>query len=171
MGKLDNKYYYLLLLLQVLCLNSVNAQNDKKFFITRDTLLIENPVIVSFKGKDGRFVMSENYLRDIKHFNIKKLLREGKAYIHNHDFFRFLNLEELSDKLNYNDCSYTSVSEFANGITTRKYEKSVNKFLICFIRIDFYSDKVIGSNNHKTFFSKKENLDYYKIVFPICDKR
>lgn len=164
MGKL-NKY---IILISLMFFNNIHAQEDKKFFITKDTLVIENPVIISFKDTDGMFLTNENYIRNKKNIDIKKMLNEGKAYIYNNEFYRFLSLKELELKPIYNDCSFVSKDESAKNIIVRKLDNTVNRFLLCFIRLDLYNKKVLTLNHKKTNFSKKRNLDFYKIVFPIC---
>lgn len=160
-----SKYF---ILLSFLTLGSAKAQNDKKFFITKDTLFIENPVIISFKNSDGMFLINKNYLQQNQKINIKKMIEEGKAFIFSDDFYRFLNLKELQVNQTYKECNFSENYNFSEKITIRKFNNSVTKFIICFIRIDFYNRKVITQNQKKTFFTKKKELDYYQIVFPIC---
>ncbi|WDO14508.1 hypothetical protein MH928_07365 [Flavobacterium sp. WW92] len=160
-----NKY---ILLLGLLLFNNVNAQENKNFFITRDTIVLDSPVIISFKNTDGMFLINENYIRNKKNLDIQKMIDEGRAYVYSDEFYRFLSLKELEMKPIYNDCPFISNEEYSENIIIRKLNASVNSFLLCFVRLDFYNEKNLSPNHKKTNFSKKRNLDFYKIVFPIC---
>jgi hypothetical protein len=162
-----NKYYFIIL--NILIFNIATAQNDKKFFITKDTLLVENPVILSFKNFDGMFLTNENYLKHNKKINIKKMIDAGDAFIFSDDFYRFLSLKELQMNQTYKECVFLNKYNLSDKITIRKLDVSFIKFIVCFIRIDFYNKKIITQNNKKTYFPKKNDLDFYKIVFPICN--
>lgn len=160
-----SKYF---IMLSILTLGSAKAQDDKKFFITKDTMFIENPVIISFKNSDGMFLINENYFQQPQKINLNKMIEEGKAFIFSDDFYRFLDLKELRVNQTYKECTFSENYNFSDKITVRKLNNSVTKFMICFIRIDFYNRKVITQNNKKTYFTKKKELDYCKIIFPIC---
>lgn len=164
MGQL-NKY---IILICLIFFNSVKAQDNKRFFITKDTLVLEKPVIISFKNTDGMFLINENHIRNKKNVDIKKMIEEGKAFIFSDEFYRFLNLKELELKPIYNDCPFVSNEEYSKNIIIRRLDKTVNSFLLCFVRLDFYNEKNLSPNHKKTNFSKKRNLNFYKIVFPIC---
>lgn len=81
-----NKY---ILLLSLILFNKANAQKDKSFFITTDTIVLENPVIISFENTDGMFLINENYIRNKKNIDIQKMISEGRAYLFSNEFYRF----------------------------------------------------------------------------------
>ena len=161
-----NKYYYILAL--NLCLCVAYAQETKHFFITKDTLVLENPVVISFKNIDGLFVIDSTTLKSDKKINIIKLLEEDKAFIYSDNFYRFLTAQQMADNKGYLDCDYSDNYEISHNITVRRLKNTIKEFILCFVRIDFYNEKIITADNQRSSFSKKQIGQYYKIVFPIC---
>jgi hypothetical protein len=160
-----NKYCIIFLLF----FTWAKAQTIKSFFITKDTLTIENPIVVSIKNIDGMFLTDEKYIKDRKKIDIKKMLDKGTAYIFNDEFYRFLSKEELQNKIIYNECSYITQKENYKKFSIKKLDENVKHFLLCFVKIDFYNEKIITFDNGKTLFHKKHSDVFYIIAFPICD--
>ena len=65
-----------------LCLVSskLYSQETNNFYLTKDTIKISNPIIISVKGKAGKIITSTQEYN--KTTNIEKLLNDNKAFLY-----------------------------------------------------------------------------------------
>jgi len=147
----------------------VHAQIDKHFFLTKDTINIENPVIISEVNRDGLFVVDNKHLKVGERVNLKKMLNEGKAFVFSTEIYIFLSLKELHNKKNkYNECNYIEIYNFDEKIIIRKLPYNIKKFIVGFVETKFYNRLVITVDKGKTIFNDKRDFQYKIILFPIC---
>lgn len=157
-------------LIIVICfsfLYKANAQEERKFYITKDTITLENTSVISLNTQDGMFLVNEV---DIKNgINLKKLFRSGKLYLFSDDIYRYFSVKDFEKAPKYNDCTFQERFSYDKNITVRKLNPSVQKFVIGLVRIDYYNEKTITVDKGNTFFDEKNKYYFYKIAFPICE--
>jgi len=144
-----------------------NAQEGKNFYLTRDTIVVDEPVVLSLKKYDGMFLVSNN---DIKQeINIEKLILENKIYIFNTDLYRFFEKKDFEKLIKYKECFFEEISELNKEITIRKLGSKTTKFVLGFVNVDYYNQRVTTVDKGKTYFKNKKKTYFYPIVFPICE--
>ena len=158
-----------LLILLILSIYSCGYSQStiNNFYITNKTIEIESPILVSSKGLRGKFIVSK---RDYeKTPNIKKLLKEHKAYLYfddsmgikyfTDDWFK-LGIKKVEclccDKTDYIDVKNTHIINLL----------SLKLFYIGFTKGSFYNNSVIDASNTKTYLKNSEA--YFPILFPKC---
>jgi hypothetical protein len=147
--------------------NKANAQFEKNFYITSDTIVVNDPVIISSKKHDGMFLVSH---KDIKQgVSIEKLILENKVYIFNNDLYRFFNRDDFNKSIKYVDCSFIEIYEYNKEFIIRKLNFNITKFIVGVIKIDYYNEQIITIDKGKSHFKVKDQNYFYPIVFPICE--
>ncbi len=163
MGQLNK----LVIVICLICLSRANAQDERKFYITKDTLILKDVSILSLNNVDGMFVVNDVDIK--KEINIKKLLEDGKLYLFSDDIYRYFNEKDFEKGVKYNSCTIQKRFNYNKNITIRKLNQSVKKFIIGLVRLDYYNEKTITIDKGKTLFDKRNKYYFYKIVFPICE--
>lgn len=147
--------------------HKANAQEEKKFYITKDTITLEDVSIISLNSQDGMFLVKGVDIK--KGIDLKKLLKDGKIYLFSDDVYRYFSLKDFEKAPKFNNCDIQERFSYDNNITVRKLNPSVKKFIIGLIRIDYYNEKIITVDKGKTFFDEKNKYYFYKIAFPLCE--
>jgi hypothetical protein len=144
-----------------------NAQDEKKFYITKDTIILEDVNIISLNNQDGMFLVKGVDIK--KGIDLKKLLKDGKVYLFSDDIYRYFSLKDFEKAPKYNNCVIQERFSYNKNITVRKLNPSVKKFIIGLVRVDYYNEKTITVDKGRTFFDEKNKYYFYKIAFPICE--
>ena len=65
-----------------LCLVSIKLypQETNGFYLTKDTIKIQDPIIISVKGKAGKIITSSQEYNKVS--NIEQLLNDNKAFLY-----------------------------------------------------------------------------------------
>lgn len=164
MGKYNQLSKYIFVIIFFILSNNMFSQTLNDSYITQDTIVINNPIIVMIKGYDGKFILSEDLFESTR--NIQKALKNHKVFLYNDDGIGFISSKDR--KKNYvsiGECSYIKKEE-KKGIIILKLPAEINKFYLGFVKSNFYNKKNISSNNQKTYL--KAGNDFKPILYPIC---
>jgi len=148
--------------------SEANAQDEKKFYITKDTIILEDASIISLNSQDGMFLVNSADIK--KKIDLIKLMKDGQIYLFSDDIYRYFSLKDFELGSKYNSCVIQERFDYRKNITIRKLNPSIKKFIIGLVRIDNYNEKIITIDKGKTFFDKKNKHYFYKIAFPICEQ-
>lgn len=156
---------YLLIILFLILSNKIFSQsiiNDS--YITQDTIVIKKPIIVIVKGYDGKFILSEESLKETENF--QKGINNQKIFLYNDDGIGFISsIDRKKNNVSIGECGYIRREEKGNLIIL-KLPLDINKFYLGFVKLSFYNKRVISSNNKKAYLKDENN--FKPILYPIC---
>ena len=78
--KISQKINTITLFLCLIVGNKLYSQEADGFYLTKDTIKISDPIIISVKGKAGKIITSAQEYN--KTTNIEKLLNDNKAFLY-----------------------------------------------------------------------------------------
>ncbi|SFT59253.1 hypothetical protein SAMN05421857_1917 [Chryseobacterium formosense] len=145
------------------------SQNTKGFYLTTEILSIENPLLISVKGFRGQFIVSEKNFKESN--NLKKLLREEKAFLYFDDsmgikYFTNVWTEANIKKIECDCCIKTDYIDI-NNIHVIKLSKYLKSFYLGFTKTHFYNESIVDAENSKTYL--RNDTTYRMILFPKCE--
>jgi hypothetical protein len=159
----------ILIVLLVCVASLLFSQSNKSFYITTEILSIEDPLLISAKGFRGQFVVSEKKFKESK--NIRKLLREEKAFLYFDDsmgikYFTNVWTEANIKKIECDCCKKTDYIDIDN-IHVIKLSKYLKSFYLGFTKTNFYNESIADAENSKTYL--RNDTKYRMILFPKCE--
>ena len=120
--KISQKINTIALFLCLIVSNKLYSQEANGFYLTKDTIKISDPIIISVKGKAGKIITSsQEYNRSS---NIEKLLNDNKAFLYFDDSMGlgfYINDIWMKNNFKISECDCCN----KKTVTTDK-----NKFLI-----------------------------------------
>ena len=78
--KKSQKINTIALFLCLIVSNKLYSQEANGFYLTKDTIKISDPIIISVKGKAGKIITSSQEYNKVS--NIEKLLNDNKAFLY-----------------------------------------------------------------------------------------
>jgi len=163
-AQINKKIKYLIILFSIFG-NKVLSQTIRNSYITQDTISIKKPIIISVKGYDGKFVLSEDDIAEIT--NIKNALKKQKMFLYNDDGFGFITTKDRKkNNISIGECQYLS-NEEKGKLIIWKLPFENNKFYLGFVKLSYYNKKIITTNNQKVYLKNSE--EFKPILFPICN--
>ena len=78
--KISQKINTITLFLCLIVSNKLYSQETNGFYLTKDTIKISDPIIISVKGKAGKIITSSQEYNKVS--NIEKLLNNNKAFLY-----------------------------------------------------------------------------------------
>lgn len=146
------------------------SQQPKDFYLTTDQIVLQTPVLVSFKGKKGSFIVNNNDFKKSK--NINKLLKEGKAFLYFDDSMGIKYFTDAWIKIGTKDieceCCIKKKYTDINKIRIIQLPESLKTFYVGFTKTEIYNRNIINTENSNTFLKNDES--YRIILFPKCEK-
>lgn len=153
-----------------LCLVSIKlySQEANGFYLTKDTIKISDPIIISVKGKAGKIITSSQEYNKVS--NIEKLLNDNKAFLYFDDGMGLgFYINDIWKKNNFKisecDCCDKKNTIVKGNKTLTKL--SLTRFYLGFTKVSFYNRKTVTIDKKKFLIKNKEN--FYPILFPLCD--
>lgn len=147
----------------VICSCFFYAQESKPFYSVKESININNPVIVGIKGYYNLFITDKsNITADL---NINKLLEQGKLFLYNEDTtFSDIVTENKQQLGNCNDMS--KIYTIKNKYVIFNLPKGITRFSLGFTSFKEYDKRM--QNPHEKAYMKITG-QYYPIIFPICE--
>ena len=78
--KISQKINTIALFLCLIVSSKLYSQEANGFYLTKDTIKISDPIIISVKGKAGKIITSSQEYNKVS--NIEKLLNDNKAFLY-----------------------------------------------------------------------------------------
>ena len=166
--KISQKINTITLFLCLIVSNKLYSQEANSFYLTKDTIKISDPIIISVKGKAGKIITgSQEYNRSS---NIEKLLNDNKAFLYFDDSMGLgFYINDIWEKNNFKisecDCCDRKTTIVKGNITLTKM--ALTRFYLGFTKVSFYNKKTVTIDKNKFLIRNKEN--FYPILFPLCN--
>lgn len=152
-----------ILILFILLFTNLKSQ-DRRIYITNDTIIFENPIVVSNNQNEGFFILEEENLK--KDYDKMVLSPNTYIYIYNiYDYIEEINMEMLNN--DFYTCEFSSL-DFSKNIAIRKLNNNVKNFRVGYIELNYYIEKSISTNEKKTYFKKTKDKVYLKFIIANC---
>ena len=154
-----------------LCLivgDKLYSQEANSFYLTKDTIKIPDPIIISIKGKAGKIITSSQEYN--KTTNIEKLLNDNKAFLYFDDSMGLgFYINDVWEKNNFkiSECVCCDKKNTIVKGNTTLTKLSLTRFYLGFTKVSFYNKKTVTIDKKKFLIKNKEN--FYPILFPLCD--
>ena len=119
--KISQKINTITLFLCLIVSNKLYSQEANSFYLTKDTIKISDPIIISVKGKAGKIITSsQEYNRSS---NIEKLLNDNKAFLYFDDSMGLgFYINDIWEKNNFKISEVNSITSLSS---IRKGAKSL----------------------------------------------
>lgn len=166
--KISQKIINTIALFLCLVSSKLYSQEANGFYLTKDTIKIPDPIIISVKGKAGKIITStEEYTKTT---NIEKLLNDNKAFLYFDDSMGLgFYINDIWEKNNFKisecDCCDKKNTMVKGNTTLTKLP--LTRFYLGFTKVSFYNKKTVTIDKKKFLIKNKEN--FYPILFPLCD--
>jgi hypothetical protein len=165
--KISQKINTITLFLCLIVSNKLYSQETNGFYLTKDTIKISDPIIISVKGKAGKIITSsQEYNRSS---NIEKLLNDNKAFLYFDDSMGLgFYINDIWEKNNFkiSECDCCEKNTIVKGNTTLT-KLPLTRFYLGFTKVSFYNKKTVTIDKNKFLIRNKEN--FYPILFPLCN--
>lgn len=151
------------ILLFILACTGLKSQN-RKIYLTNDSIHFEKPIIISDIKKEGFFILEE---KDVNN-NYEKMILSENTYIYIYNIFDYIdeiNMDEIN--INYHTCEFSSL-KYSKNIGIRKLDDNVKNFRIGYIELNYYIDNSLSTNEKKSNYKKVSNKIYYKFIIANC---
>jgi len=144
-------------------------QEINDFYLTKDTIKISNPVLISIKGNANKIIVS--YEEYNKNTDIESLLNENKAFLYFDDSMGLgFYINDIWKKNNFKilECECCDKTNFINkgNVKIIRFPLSIMNFHLGFTKFSFYNKNVVTADLKKVLI--KNNQKFYPILFPIC---
>ena len=147
------------------CDHDYIGEKKYKLFYIVDTITINNPVIVY--GKDNFYVTQKEVLLSQKKIDKYFYLRPD-VFIFSFDYNSSIDGYDYKIHKKLKHCKTSDLEEFKN-IYYRNFESNSLSFILGLINVNHFNIIFNAMDSKKYIDSKKQKIEYYKILFPLCE--
>lgn len=144
------------------------GENNYKSFYVVDSIIIDNPIIISSHIFGGRFVISKSILKEFQ--NNRKFLLRPDVFLLGDDLYMDLTKDNYK-KYSYPDYGNCKLKKSETEIKDVEVYEYINKpayFILGLINVNYYNIKH-NSENYYQIRERNNKINYYKIVYPLCN--
>jgi len=147
-------------------INYKGANNYKNFYLV-DSIVIDNPIIISSYKVGGRFVISQSLISEF--VNNKGFFQRSDVFLLGDNLYMDLVPIDYK-KYSYPDdgnCKIKKIQSNSKGVKMFKFENKPKYFILGLINVNYYNVKH-NAENYYQIRERNQKINYYKIVYPLC---